>query len=159
MEMPNYIIDKAFRPDNRAQTLFSGSFALILEEPISGRTCQRSRLWGGSSRSGATDVARPGGWVRRARGGAGGWGGVTFVRLAVLMGLWKQVGMFWARSFMDDNHGWTPIDRNGGGKGETRISLICTKPGPSPWPSPRSSLAGRGNCTRGPHTQGGSFLA
>src|SRR5882724_11380416 len=96
---PNYIIDKAFRPDNRAQTLFSCSFALILEEPISGRTCPGSRLWGGNSRSGATDVARPGGWVRRARGGAVGWGGVTLVRFAVLMGLWKQVGMFWARNF------------------------------------------------------------
>src|SRR5882724_7288204 len=96
---PNYIIDKAFRPDNGVQTLFSGSFALILEEPRSGRTCLGSRLWGGNSRSGATDVARPGGWVRRARGGVGGWGGVTLVRFAVLMGLWKQVGMFWARNF------------------------------------------------------------
>ncbi len=40
MKTPNYIIDKAIRPirpDNKILTLFSGSFALILESQISGR--------------------------------------------------------------------------------------------------------------------------
>ena len=39
--LPNYIIDKAFRPDNKILIRISGSFVLILEGVISGRKVQK----------------------------------------------------------------------------------------------------------------------
>ena len=74
METPNYIINKALRPDNKKLAVYSGKFALMLVRPISGRKVHFGRVGDVNEGCGTSGkgVARPGGGVCGVRADARG---------------------------------------------------------------------------------------